>query len=389
MPSKALRKNVPRTTFASWEPAADRRDPLEILDEVERGRIPALVALRHERMSANAFGFYRGNAAIMAADLAAVPVTGLYAQLGGDAHLMNFGGYATPERRMIFDVNDFDETLAGPWEWDVARLCASLPLAASYRKFSKRTGEDAALAAAAAYRSRMRSLAPCSPLEIWYSSVDVRDLLAAELTPPVSATHVSPTQEMETLARSAFAHYRTSLPDFVRTLLDRYRVVETFEHPVGVGSLGLLTLIVQLEALPEQKLYLQFKGAVASVLEPYLQPSRYKNHGERVIAGQHLMQAASDIFLGWTAETGQDLYVRQLRDMKASLDIDRITAAQLVDFAGHCGAVLARAHARAGDPQAVADYLGARDVFEKSMAEFARRYAAQVEADYETFLKRT
>lgn len=386
MPSKVLRKSVPRTTFASWEPAAERPDPLDILDENERGRIPALVQLRHERMRASAFGFYRGNAAIMAADLAAIPVTGLHAQLGGDAHVLNFGGYATPERRQIFDVNDFDETLAGPWEWDVARLCASLPLAAAYRNFSKRAGEDAAHAAAAAYRTHVRALAQGSPLEIWYSRVDVRGMLTTELLAPESATTVKPTAEMETLARAAFSHYRASLPDFIRTLLDRYHVVETFEHPVGVGSLGLLTLIVHLEARPNQNLYLQFKGAVASVLESHLGPSRYANHGERVIAGQHLMQAASDIFLGWTAESGQDLYVRQLRDMKASLAIDRITAAQLVDFAGRCGTVLARAHARTGDPQAISDYLGARDVFERSMTEFARRYAAQVEADYRTFL---
>jgi uncharacterized protein (DUF2252 family) len=388
MPSKALRKSVPRTTFGSWEPSAHRRDPLELIDEAERGRIPALLALRHERMRASAFGFYRGNAAIMAADLAPIPVTALHVQLGGDAHLMNFGAYATPERRLVFDVNDFDETLVGPWEWDIARLCASLPIAADYRGFSKRCGEDAAYAAASAYRVRMRALAQASPLEIWYSSVNVRGMLATELTTPQSATRVKPSVEMETLARAALARYRASLPVHVRTLIDRYHVVETFEHPVGVGSLGLLTLIVHMEAEPGQALYLQFKGAVASVLEAYLGTSACAQHGERVIAGQHLMQAASDVFLGWTREGGHDLYVRQLRDMKASLDIENVSAEQVVDFAARCGAVLARAHARTGNPQAIAEYLGARDVFERSFAEFALRYAAQVRIDYETFLKR-
>lgn len=362
---------------------------MELLDENERGRIPALVQLRHERMRADAFGFYRGNAAIMAADLAAIPVTGLRVQLGGDAHVMNFGGYATPERRVVFDVNDFDETLAGPWEWDVARLCASFPIAASNRNFRQRVGDDAAHAAAQAYRLRMRELALLSPLDVWYSSIDVRGMLVEELTAPQSATRVKPTAEMETLARSALETYRRSLPLHVRTLLDRYHVVETFEHPVGVGSLGLITLIVHMEADPGQALYLQFKEAVASVLEAYLEPSPFENHGERAIVGQHLMQAASDLFLGWTREGGHDLYVRQLRDMKASLDFERITPEQLVDYATRCGAVLARAHARTGEPLAIANYLGSKDVFERSLTRFARAYAAQVERDYETFRKRT
>jgi len=340
-------------------------------------------------MDADAFGFYRGCAAVMAADLAAIPVTGLRVQLGGDAHLMNFGGYATPERRVVFDVNDFDETLTGPWEWDIARLCASLPIAARYRGFRTSVGDGAAYAAAQAYRLHMRDLAQRSPLEIFYSRVDVRGMLVEELSAPLSATRVKPTPEMETLARSALEHYRATLPLHVRTLLDRYHVVETFEHPVGVGSLGLLTLIVHMEADPGQALYLQFKEAVASVLEAYLGPSRFENHGERVVTGQHLMQAASDLFLGWTREGDRHLYVRQLRDMKASLDIDRITPAQMVDYAKRCGAVLARAHARTGEPLAIANYLGAKDVFEKSFTSFARAYAAQVERDYEAFRKRT
>jgi uncharacterized protein (DUF2252 family) len=384
---KELRKRVPRTNFANWKPAPDRRDPIGLLIETEAGRIPELLTLRHERMSADVFAFYRGGAALMAADLAGHPTTGLRVQLGGDAHLMNFGGYATPERRLVFDVNDFDETLPGPWEWDVARLCASAPLLAKVRGFAKRVGEDAAFIAARAYRRYMRALAQLSPLEIWYSQVDVRGLLAVELTPPRDATHVKITPEHEELAKSTMDEYRHTLQPYIRTVLDRYHPVEYFEHPVGVGSVGLLTIIAHFEAREGEELYLQVKEAVASVLEPYLGPSPYRNHGERAIAGQHLMQAATDLFVGWTSALGRDFYVRQLRDGKASLDLEHIDAAQLIDFAQRCGAVLARAHARTGDPQAIAAYLGAADAFEEGMARFARIYAKQVERDYEEFCK--
>lgn len=384
---KALRKRVPRTTLAGWEPAANRRDPIDLLVETEAGRIPALLALRHERMRADVFAFYRGGAALMAADLAGHPTTGLHVQLGGDAHLLNYGGYATPERRLIFDVNDFDETLPGPWEWDVARLCASAPLLAKVRGFGKRVGEQAAFVAARAYRRHMRMLARLSPLDIWYSRVDVRGMLATELTLPRDATHVKLTPEHEELAKSTMDAYRQSLQPYIRTVLDRYHPVEFFEHPVGVGSVGLLTIVAHCEAREGETLYLQIKEAVASALEPYLSASRYGNHGERVIIGQHLMQAATDLFVGWTRANGRDFYVRQLRDGKASLDAEHITAAQLIDFAQRCGTVLARAHARTGDPQAIAEYLGMADVFEEAMARFARVYAKQVERDYEEFCK--
>ncbi len=384
---KALRKRVPRASFAHWKPASNRRDPVELLHETEAGRIPALLILRHERMRADVFAFYRGCAAIMAADLAGHPVTGLHVQLGGDAHLMNYGGYATPERNLLFDVNDFDETLPGPWEWDVARLCASAPVLAKVRGFGKRAGEDAAYLAARAYRRHMRALALFSPLQIWYSRVDVRGMLATELTLPRDATRVKLTPEHEELAKSTIDAYRRSLPPYIRTVLDRYHPVEFFEHPVGVGSVGLLTIVAHLEARAGERLYLQVKEAVASALEPYLGKSASGNHGERVVAGQHLMQAASDLFVGWTSAQGRDFYVRQLRDEKASLDLDRINAAQLIDFAQRCGTVLARAHARTGDPQAIAEYLGASDAFEDGMARFALLYAKQVGRDYEEFCK--
>ena len=339
-------------------------------------------------MRTNPFAFYRGGAALMAADLAGHPVTGLRVQLGGDAHVLNFGGYATPERNLIFDINDFDETLPGPWEWDVARLCASAPLAAKVRSFGRRTGEEAAFAAAYAYRLHMRELAKRSPIDIWHSSVDVRGMLARELTPPSTATHVKPTPEHESVARSTLKKYRKTLEPHVQPLLeDRYHPVDFFEHPVGVGSLGLLTIIAHFEARKGEALYLQIKEAQASVLEPYLGPSSYHNHGERAIVGQQLMQAATDMFVGWTSAGSRDFYVRQLRDQKASLDFERINPAQLVDFARRCGAVLARAHARTGDPQAIAAYLGTSDVFEMGMVTFASVYAKQVERDYEAFCR--
>lgn len=382
---KALRKRVPRSSFAAWTSAPDRRDPLEILRENETGRISDLVALRHERMRADVFSFYRGCAAVMAADLQNIPVTGLHVQLGGDAHLFNFGGYATPERNLVFDVNDFDETLPGPWEWDIARLCASAPLAARVRAFGKKTGEEAAYAAAESYRRRMRAFARRSPLEIWYSRVDVRGALARELTPPRDATNVKPTAEHLTLAHSMLRQYRDSLLPSLRVLLERYRVVDLFEHPVGIGSLGMLTLTAAFEARPGERLYLQIKEAKSSVLEPYLGVSVFKNHGARVVNGQRLMQAATDPFVGWTSADGRDFYVRQLRDHKASLDLAGIDAGGLVDFSRRCGAVLARAHARTGDPQAIAEYLGSGRTFEQAMVCFARLYAEQVEEDYERF----
>jgi len=384
---KELRKRVPRTQFARWEPAPDRADPLELLHASERGRVPALLELRHERMRTNAFAFYRGCAALMAADLAPVPVTGLHVQLGGDAHLLNFGGYATPERNLIFDVNDFDETLPGPWEWDVARLCASAPLLGAVRGFGASTGEEAAFAAARSYRRHMRALAKYSPLQIWYSHVDVRGMLARELTPPRDADHVKSSDDQAETVREAFAAYHKSLPSYVQVLLERYAPADVFEHPVGIGSVGLYAAIIKLESREGDVLYLQAKEAVASVLEPYLKASRFANHAERVIVGQHLMQAATDIFVGWTAHAGRDFYIRQLRDAKASLDVEQITAEQLVDFARRCGAVLARAHARTGDPQAIAEYLGSGHAFETGMVGFAQAYSQQVERDYEEFCR--
>jgi uncharacterized protein (DUF2252 family) len=366
----------------------NRRDPLEVLAEQESTRIPQLLPLRHQRMLASPFAFYRGSAAVMAADLAPVPVTALHVQLGGDAHVMNFGGYATPERNLVFDVNDFDETLHGPWEWDVARLCASLPLAAAVRGLAARAGDEAAYAAARAYRRKIRSLAALSPLEIWYSRVDVRGSLARELTPPRTApTHVNLTAQQESLTRNAITQYRASLPPYLRLLIDRYELASVYQKIVGVGSVGTMTMVAVFQARPDEILYLQIKEAQASVLERYLHPSPFSNHGQRVVSGQHAIQAASDLFLGWMRNEGRDYYVRQLRDMKASLDLEGMSRNALINYAAHCGSVLARGHARSGDPLAIAAYLGKSDAFETAMVTFAQRYAAQVEQDFEAFRK--
>lgn len=323
----------------------------------------------------------------MASDLSTIPVTGLRVQLCGDAHVLNFGGYATPERRLVFDVNDFDETLHGPWEWDIARLCASLPLLARYRGFRSSVADDAVFEAACAYRESIRRFAGQTPREIWYASVDVRGSLAKELEPPRVASHVRAATELEAITHGAVRQYRESLLPHVRMLLDRYTLVGYFEHPVGVGSLGLYAAIVESQAGSRDMLFLQVKQARASVLERYLGASMFANHGERVIAGQRSMQAASDLFLGWTHEQGLDFYVRQLRDEKTSLAVDRVTPAQFVDYAHRCGNVLARAHARTGEPKPIAEYLGAGQAFDESMIRFARRYAALVERDYEVFRK--
>ncbi len=323
----------------------------------------------------------------MASDLSTVPVTRLNAQICGDAHVVNFGGYATPERRLVFDVNDFDETLHGPWEWDVARLSASLPLVAVVRGFRPSVADDAVFEAVHAYRKAMRKYSKWSPLDIWYASVDVCGSLAKELAPPRTATRVHASANLLEFTRSAFYQYRHSLLPHVRMLLDRYIPLGLYEHPVGVGSLGLYAAVVELEADSKDRLYLQIKEARASVLERYLGPSQFGDHGERVIAGQRAMQAASDLFLGWTTYAGKDFYIRQLRDEKTDLAIDRIAKAQFIDYARRCGSVLARAHARTGPPKDIAGYLGKREAFEEAMVRFARRYAKLVERDYETFIE--
>lgn len=422
---RALRKTAGRRAHAAWAPAMDRADPVATIERMDRGRIPELVPIRHWRMMQSPFAFYRGTAAIMAADLASTPATGLRVQACGDAHLSNFGAFATPERNIFFDVNDFDETLPGPWEWDLKRLTTSFVLAARNNGIAERACGDAALAAAESYRQSMRTLAAMTALEVWYSRVDVRDVIAAvrkteqrRAIAKKAATarhHVvdsvftkmttvvdgrlqlidapplvyHPTGDLGLLARNTalIERYRKTLRDDIRTLFDRYSVADAVVKAVGIGSVGTICGVALLTAGPGDALLIQVKQAEASVLEPFAGPSKYENHAERVVTGQRRMQAATDIFLGWTHDDeGRHFYFRQLRDMKITLSIDGMPPSELIDYARLCGRALARAHARTGDPAAIAGYLGVSNAFDRAVVGFARRYADQTEADYELFV---
>ena len=379
--------------------------------------------LRYGRMLQSPFTFYRGSAAVMAADLAPTPVTGIHVQACGDAHLMNFGGFATPERRLIFDINDLDETLPGPWEWDVKRLVASLLMAARANGHSDDEGRDAAIACARSYRKRMRNFASMGVMDIWYSRIDDSDVLSmwtdeqrvvaqkriakatsassSELVYPKlvdvagSQPHIRdapPTIFHPEEARypgfmdqclDVLGKYRDSLPDDRRALLDRFRFMDAAVKVVGIGSVGTLCYVVLLMSVTGDPLFLQIKQANASVLEPYAGASAYSHHGQRVVIGQRLMQPASDVFLGWaTGPKGNHFYVRQLRDVKLSALVETYDARMLTNYARACGWALARAHAKAGDPWAISGYLGGQDQFDEAMGKFALAYADQAERDY-------
>ena len=420
---KAARAAVPRRSLGAWRPAADRPDPIELLRAQDVRRQQDLVPIRWGRMSASPFAFYRGAAALMAADLAPLPRTGFTVQLCGDAHLSNFGMYASPDRTLLFDVNDFDETLPGPFEWDVKRMAASFVIAGRCTGLSDAAAGDAALAAARAYRKRMAEYATLSELDVWYSQVDVSDLLtmlkttkgpgartaqkdalkarsrtglqaAAKMTvlvdgrpqindqPPL-ITHLSWADQADEM-RAQVRRYAATLEDDRRELMERFTPLDVARKVVGVGSVGTYCLIVLLQSRGGDPLLLQIKEASASVLEPYLGRSRYHNHGHRVVAGQRLMQAGSDIFLGWMLAPGVDrqFYWRQLRDMKFSADVQTLDARGLKAYGEACGWALARGHARSGRRDAIAAYLGGGDAFERAIADFARSYADQTERDF-------
>jgi uncharacterized protein (DUF2252 family) len=386
--------------------------------------IPDLVPLRIQRMSASPFAFYRGSAAVMAADLAATPRSGITTQLSGDAHVANFGGYASPERRLVFDVNDFDETLRGPWEWDVKRLATSLVLAGRDRKFAPKAIDLVVRAALEAYRDRTVEYASKPVLDVWYAAIDLsvavgaamnararRDWLRAEreakretslavlpkLTEVVGGkrrfVERPPVLERIEDAGVSFAAaqqlldaYRAALRDDARLLLDRFTLVDVARKVVGVGSVGtwcLLLLLVDQDGTP---FLLQAKEARPSVLEPYAGAAPYASHAERVVAGQRMMQAASDPLLGWADVEGRCLYVRQYRDMKVAPDLTTLRPDELQDFAMHCGWALARAHARTGEPRTVAAYIGRSDRFVDAICTFARAYADQTEQDHAAFV---
>jgi uncharacterized protein (DUF2252 family) len=472
------REHAPLDSHTGWRPATDRPDPVTLLDEQNRTREPDLVPVRHGRMMASPFTFYRGAAAVMAADLKDTPTAGLDAQLCGDAHLSNFGAFASPERKLLFDLNDFDETLPGPFEYDVKRMAASFTIAARNNGFSTADTRAATMAAVTAYREAMADFAEMSTMDVWYAHLDeeaimtsIRSSIAAEhdktgekgakgkagksakdksgkdgkggkggkadraldkaaktaektlhkahsrdslqalsklaeqvdgsyrivSDPPivvplreVSATYGFSADETDQIIRDQFRAYRATLQADRRHLLERFQIVDAARKVVGVGSVGTRAFIVLLQGRDSHDpLFLQIKEATASVLERYLPKSRYQEPGERVVQGQRMMQAASDIFLGWTAGAQADrhLYWRQLRDMKGSAVVEAMIPTGLAFYAQICGWTLARAHARSGDPVALAQYLGDGDAFDRSVTDFSARYADQNEQDFQAFVQ--
>jgi uncharacterized protein (DUF2252 family) len=426
---KAIRDTCPRLNHADWKPPADRVDPIEILEASNKGRLPELIPVRYGRMIPSPFVFYRGAAAIMAADLAHTPATGIRVQSCGDAHLMNFGAFATPERRVIFDINDFDETLPAPWEWDVKRLATSFLIASRSNGFSEADARKTALCCVRSYRERMAEFAQMRTLEVWYARLDLEtilprikdqeaqkrlqrrvqkaeasDVLEVDFPKLVSVENGEPTirdnppliyhlreqagPEFEARVADAFARYRESLPDERRVLLDRYQRKDLAIKVVGVGSVGTFCAVILMMADVDDPLFLQVKEAGTSVLEPYAGKSIYANHGQRVVAGLRLMQSASDLFLGWTeGREGRHFYVRQLHDMKIKLLVELFTLKVMVQYAEYCGWALARAHARAGQPALIAGYLGKADQFDEAVADFATAYAGQNESDYKALVR--
>lgn len=444
---KALRRQVPRAAHAAWEPQADRPDPVQLLRSQEAARVAELVPIRYERMSESAFAFYRGSALIMASDLSTTPTTGINVQVCGDAHISNFGLFNSPERRTVFDINDFDETTVGPWEWDVKRLAASVEICGRENGLGAKQRKDAVSACVAGYHEAMRRFAEMGNLEVWYAHVDA-DELQSKIRPHVSkktahqagkviakakakdsARAVAKLTEvvdgelrivydpplivplrkimegngglaseevggvdMADLVNKILFEYRATLPPDKRQLIDQYTGVDVARKVVGVGSVGTRAwIIVMRGASDSDPLVLQVKEAQESVLERFVGKSRYRERGRRVVEGQRAMQSASDLLLGWCHLPGDKgvhhYYVRQLWDGKGSIDLARIDATQLAALARACGYTLAHAHARTGDRFAIAGYLGKNDEFDKAIGKFAIAYADQNEADYARFMQ--
>jgi uncharacterized protein (DUF2252 family) len=438
---KAARAEVPRSSHASFEPGPHRPDPVKLLEQQAQTRVPELVPIRYGRMLVSAFTFYRGAAKIMADDLAATPRSGLNVQCCGDAHLSNFGVFASPERQLMFDLNDFDETLPGPWEWDVKRLAVSMLIAARDNDFAVSDQDQVVLDTVAEYRTAMAGFAAMNNLDVWYSHLDIESALR-ELGSQLKPAQVKRTEKALAKARtkdsmSAFSKlthvvdgesrivaepplivpihdlakgsereemfeglhellrsYRQTLEYDRRVLLEEFRLTDIARKVVGVGSVGTRAWIaLMLGRDGEDPLFLQLKEAEASVLEEHLGPSEFSNHGERVVTGQRLMQASSDIFLGWLhVEEGidggnRDFYGRQLKDWKGSAEIEQMRPSGLAAYGKLCGWTLARAHARSGDRIAIAAYLGKGTVFDRAIVEFSRAYAEQNERDYRALAK--
>lgn len=422
---KALREKCPRTSHAEWKPRPRSQDPIAWIEESSIDRIRGLIPVRYQRMAESPFKFFRGTAVIQARDLANSPVSGIIVQACGDCHLMNFGGFATPERTLVFDINDFDETFPAPWEWDIKRLGASLVLAARDRGFSKQIAKDAVQAASASYRERMSSFADDTELGRWYAQVkseDVREyfrkdkdlsnrlerkhkaarsstaeVVFPKLTaivkgrrkikdnPPFIYHFQDTVENFEKQQRTFWQEYEDSLQADRRRLLDRYRWQDGAIKVVGVGSVGTRCYVVLFLADDDDPLFLQVKEARRSVLESPRGKSRFKHQGHRVVEGQRLMQAASDIFLGCSSSQRHDYYLRQFRDMKVSAEPETFKPSTLVSYAIMCGWALARAHAKAGDAAMIDGYLGSKDTFDDALAKYSVAYADQAERDFETF----
>jgi uncharacterized protein (DUF2252 family) len=425
---KSLRETVSRDSHAGWKAPKDRRDPIDLLVESNEGRMAELIPIRFGRMMQSPFTFYRGSAAVMAADLATTAQSGLRVQACGDAHLLNFGGFATPERQIVFDINDLDETLPAPWEWDVKRLAASVVIAGQYLRLTETESARAAEATVRSYRQRMADYSSMRALEVWYDTIGIDDVMevlddrarevvkqrlakaeeksSPEFVFPKLVEHrgseprfkedppliFHPSAEMApgvtTAFREPLERYRASLPDHVRVLFDRYHLCDIAVKVVGIGSVGTMCAMGLWIAAEDDPLFLQVKEARASVLEPYAGKSIYENHGQRVVCGQRLMQSASDIFLGWsTGVTGRSVYMRQLRDVKISAMIEDWDVDMLREYGKLCGWALAKAHARSGDAAKIAGYMGASATFDDAICEFAVEYADQNQRDYRAFIK--
>lgn len=419
---KALRKQTPRELAGEWRDASDRRDPVAILEESNVGRVPELVPIRYGRMLANPFAFLRGSAALMAHDLASTPASGIQVQVCGDCHLANFGLFATPERNLVFDINDFDETLPAPWEWDIKRLAASFVVAGRNGGLTEKYNEAAVLALASSYRKHLREYAKMHVLDVWYSRLDDQTLIAAAPNAEVSAYRKSiatkarasiteylfpkitalkdgrrriadrpplvfhmPEQSItEKDVLNLIVEYKNTLPAHLCKLFDHYQFQDFAFKVVGVGSVGTRCYVLLFMAEGDDPLLLQAKEARPSVLEPYAGKTKFDHHGQRVVMGQRLMQSASDMFLGWmTSGNGIHYYIRQLRDMKFSVPLDTLDGPAAARYGEVCGWVLARAHAKGGDAATISGYLGKSDTFDQALSKFALAYADQNERDYQ------
>jgi len=422
---KSLRDKCPRKSHATWKAPANRPDAVELVLQAERGRIAELLPLRHGRMVRSAFTFYRGAALTMACDLATTPTSGIRVQCCGDAHLCNFGGFATPERKVIFSVNDLDETLPAPWEWDIKRLAASFLIACRDNGLSDRVGKEVVTTCVRTYRESMAEFSEMKTLELWYQAMRADDLVANIKDPDLRQLVLKRLQkekarsagddifprlvehngdipvikdqlptifhaeghspgQIEKVVRDSFAGYRKTLPHSCQSLLDRYQLRDAAIKVVGVGSVGTRCWVMLFMAGEGDPLFLQVKEARRSVLEPYTGASEFPNSGQRIVNGYRLMQPASDVFLGWTEGTLEKhhYFVRQLRDIKISIRVETFGAREMDLYATWCGRALALAHAREGSSRALSGYMGKSDAFDQALAEFSVAYADQNERDH-------